>query len=385
MQFSSFLHIEASPTVAINSAALALKAAGVRVYNLSAGEPLVPMFAAVAEAATRAMQHDKHYYAPVNGIPELRAAMVGWVNQQFGSTFRSEHCVVTCGGKFGLYAVCQALVEPGVEALVIAPYWVSYSEMVKMFGGVARVVATDEARGWKVRIDDLKKAITPQTKFLFLNNGGNPTGVVYTREEIAAILSLAKQHNLVVISDEVYAGLTFDGAFVSCGSFPEYADRVVVIQSCSKHFGMTGWRVGFVMGPPELIKLVSVIQSQSTTGTSSISQWAALGAIEHAGEIVPTINAAIRERRDVFVQTFSKLFSPITAPAAGLYCFVSLEKLGVKNEDDVLFCKRLLQEGHVATVPGSAFGQPGFVRFSFGAKTDELVAGLQAVANYLAR
>lgn len=383
MQFSPLVNVESSPTVAINSEALALKAKGVRIFNLSAGEPLLPIHPAVVAGAEQAMRANKHYYPPVAGIAELRAGFVAWMNRIYSTKYSPEQCVVMCGGKFGLYAVCQALVVPGSEALVIAPYWVSYSTMVHMFGGVVRVVGTTEVNGWKVSVEDLEKAVTPRTKIIFFNNGGNPTGVLYSREEIAAILDFAKRHDLVVFSDEVYSGLTFEGEYVSAGVFTEYKDRVVVIQSCSKHFGMTGWRVGFVIGPPELVKLVTTIQSQSTTGTSSISQWAALGAVEQADVIVPAVNAAIKERRDVFIQTFSKLFSPISSPAAGLYAFVSLAVLGAEGEDDVQFCKRVLHEGHVALVPGSAFGQSGYVRFSFGAEPSELIAGLTALAKYL--
>lgn len=385
MKFASLMTSEPSATMAINSLALQKKAAGERVYNLAAGEPMVATDPKVIEAATRAMNKGKTHYPPVAGIPELRAAASKWMNENYQTNFSSAECLVTAGGKFGLFALCQALLNPGDEVLIVAPYWVSYPSMVKMFGGVSKFINTKESLGWRVTIKDLAKAVTSKTKIIFFNNGSNPTGVLYSLDEIKEILAFAKEHDLLVVSDEVYSGLVYDDEeFVSCGSFPEYRERVVIVQSCSKHFAMTGWRVGFVLGPENLIKILATIQGQSTSGAASISQWAAVAAFVEAGAIVPRVREVMQKRRDFFLKTFEKLFSTkINTPSSGLYFFVPLKKLGSAEKDSAIFCRHILEVGNIAIVPGVAFGEESYARFSFGASEEELGEALGALARFL--
>lgn len=385
MQFSPFMRVEASATIMMNSLALEKKSRGERVYNLGAGEPMIPMHAAINDAAVAAIQAGKTKYPPVAGIPELRDAAAAWMNTMYQTHFTREQTIVTCGGKFGIYAVCQALLEPGDEAVMLAPYWVSYSGIVQLFGGKPVVIETEEKDGWKVSLKKLESSFNKKTKLLFLNNAGNPTGTLYTRDELAAILELAKKHDVIVVSDEVYSGLMYDNnVFVSCGSFPEYQDRVIIIQSCSKHFAMTGWRVGFVFAPVELIKILSMVQSQSTTGTSSISQWAAVGAFSQAKEVVQATQKALFGRRNALVGALREQFDFECQPVcAGLYQFISLKDLGVVEKDSAAFCKRVLVEGNVAMVPGSAFGKEGYVRMSFGDTEQELIAAIHHLKEYL--
>lgn len=385
MLFSSLIDIQPSATLVINSLALQKKARGQRVYNLSAGEPMVPTHPVVIEAAARAMRDGKTLYSPVAGILELRMAVAKWMNERYDTAYGEKNTVVTCGGKFGLYALCQALFRPGDEAVIISPFWVSYPDMVKLFGGKPVMVPTAEEHGWKVEIGALEQAVTPRTKLVFINNVSNPTGALCTREELQKILDWAARHDLVVISDEVYSGLVYDGdTFVSCGSFPEYRDRVAVIQSCSKHFAMTGWRVGFVLGPEKIIETVTTIQSQSTTGTSSISQWAAVAAFENADAIVAGVRTAMQQRRNALHEALRKNFGGrFTVPSGGLYMFISLAALGVSSMDSKMFCERALADGNVAVVPGAAFGQEGYVRLSFGAQEKELGEAVGMLTRYL--
>lgn len=385
MEFSAFMRVEASATVVMNSLALEKKSRGERVYNLSAGEPMIPMHAAISNAAIAAIQAGKTKYPPVAGIPELRDAAAAWMNAMYQTNFSREKTIVTCGGKFGIFAVCQALLEPGDEAVMIAPYWVSYSGIVQLFGGKPVVIETDEQNGWKISLEKLEKSFTKKTKLLFINNAGNPTGTLYTRGELAVILELAKKHDVIVVSDEVYSGLMYDdNVFISCGSFPEYQDRVVIIQSCSKHFAMTGWRVGFVFAPVELIKILSMVQSQSTTGTSSISQWAAVGAFAQAAGVMQSTQAALLGRRNALVQALREQFGfDCQSVGAGLYQFISLKNLGVQEQDSVTFCKRVLAEANVAMVPGSSFGKEGYVRMSFGEDETELVDAIIALKKFV--
>lgn len=384
MDFSHLSRVAPSATVAINSLALQKKTAGERVYNLSAGEPIMPTPTVVLEAANLAMREGKTLYPPVAGIPELRRAAAEWMGRVYGAPYNDFETIVTCGGKFGLYAVFQALLNPMDVVLVVSPYWVSYPSMVALFGGVPKIVQTTEEQDWKIEVKDLEKAATPKTKILVLNNAANPTGVLYSRAELEDILAWAKQRDVMVVSDEVYSGLVYDGQeFVSCGSFLEYRENVIVIQSCSKHFAMTGWRVGFVFAPKKIIDVLSVIQSQSTTGTASVSQWAALAAVQNADVIIPNVRAEMQKRRDALVSALSKNFQNISVPVSGLYVFLSLKTLGINTDDSVGFCERLLREANIALVPGEAFGQDGYVRFSFGGIIEEIEAGVTVMQKYI--
>lgn len=397
--FSKLLHIQASPTVVINSMAAEKRAQGERVYNLSVGEARLPTPEIVIEAATRAMKEGKTRYTPAEGIPELCVAATTWMNRMYGASYLQSETMITCGGKFAIFAILQALLEPGDEVIVPAPYWTSYQGITALFGGKMVAAATEEittppagggsrpyvGRNWKLEISNLEKATTKKTKVFIFNNASNPTGVVYSKKEIEEILAWAKKKKLFVISDEVYSGLVYSGEdFVSAGSFREHRDHVAVVQSCSKHFAMTGWRVGMLFASASLIDVVSAIQTQSTTGTSTISQWAALAAIENAGEIIPRVRAAVRERRDAFVDEFQKQFGiSIPAPSSGLYCFIPMKAFGVEETDSQEFCTAALREANVAMVPGVAFGVDGYVRCSFGEPEDELRAGVAALAEWV--
>ncbi|HBU07048.1 MAG TPA: aspartate aminotransferase [Candidatus Magasanikbacteria bacterium] len=379
------IKIEPSATVAINSLALQKKQAGERVYNLSVGEPMINTPEVIKSAATKALAENKTHYPPVSGLVELKNEAVTWFNKNFQANYNNNEVLVTAGGKFGIYLGLQSLVKTGDEVLIISPYWVSYPEMVKIFDGSPKIVETSEKNDWKVSISDLQKQVSNKTKILILNNAGNPTGVLYNKEEIAKILEFAKENNLVIISDEVYSGLVYDNqVFFSCASFTDYKDRLVVIQSCSKNLAMTGWRVGFVFAPVEVIKILTNLTSQSTSGVTSISQYSALAGLENIDMISVEINSEMQKRRDFFVNTFNKLFKTnLQAPASALYCFISMSAFGIDEIDSIKFCERVLSEANVAMVPGIAFGKEGYVRCSFGENIQELDQALLKLAEYL--
>ena len=385
MQFAHLARVESSATLTINSLVLKKKAAGERVYNLNAGEPIMPAPEAVIEAVLKAMREGKTQYPPVAGIPELRSAAVEWMNLKSQTEYRLEQCLITCGGKFGLYALFQALLNPGDEVLLAAPYWVSYPSLVRIFGGLPKIVSTMETSGWKVTVNALEKLVSPRTKIVIINNATNPTGALYNRSELKDILAFAEAHDLLVISDEVYSGLVYDNnEFISSGSFTEYQDRVVVVESCSKHFAMTGWRVGLGFGPKEIIDILTTIQSQSTSGTASISQWAALAAFRQAEVLASNLRAEMQRRRNALVNALASAFQPAPpSPPASLYLFVSLKALGVDEQNSAVFCERLLDQAGVALAPGAAFGQDGYVRFSFGDTIHNLEAGARALYTFL--
>jgi len=388
--FSSRVNIPSSATVTINSMAQQKKAAGERVFNLSAGEPIVNTSRYFADTVNSHLTSGMVPYPPVAGLDELRELASDWINKNYKSSFTAKNTLISCGGKFGIYLFLQAFLNQDDEVLVMAPYWVSYPSMIKLFGGKPIIVATDADHDWKVKAEDLRNSCTDKTKILIINNAANPTGVLYSREELEEILAVAKEKNLLVLSDEVYSILVYDEQeYHSCASFPEYADRVIVAHSCSKSFGMTGWRVGLTFAPEEVAQMLIKLQGQSITGTSVISQWAAISAMKQSDVITREIRDEMEKRRNFFIENFNRLFkSNLKAPQSAFYGFIPLSAFGKTKfselqNNDVAFCENLLGSGNVATVPGSAFGQPGYVRTSFGAEIPELQASLEAMHRFL--
>lgn len=384
MRVSSHFVIDSSPTLAINARALEKKKQGIRVYNLSVGEALVDVDPRVAGAVERAIHEGKTHYAPASGIFELRNATAEWMNHSYHGNYSAEETLVACGGKHGVYLALQSLMAPGDEVIIIAPYWTSYPSIVRLLGGVPRIVEANVENSWKVEIGQLSEAVNRKTRVLIFNNGTNPTGALYSADEVREMLEFAAQHQLAVISDEVYSGLTYDGSeYISCAQFPEFRDTVCVVQSCSKNFALAGLRVGFVYGHSDFIATLSALQGQSTSGTSVISQYAALAAVQNADSIISNIRKEIEKRRDVFVDNFEKLFNTeITKPQASLYYFLPLTlfKTDLRSGE---WCERVLEEAHVALVPGSAFGADNFVRCSFGAREEDIRDGLAALAEWV--
>lgn len=379
--------IAPSATVAINTLAQQKKAKGEEVFNFSAGDPNLPMHPDVAAGVSQALQTQDCSYPPLMGLPALRTAVANWLNSSYGCHYKEGHILVTCGGKFALYAALDLLLFPGDEVLIPSPFWPSYPTIVSHFNGIPINVPTKEVNGWKATPDELKKMSTPKTKVLILNQPNNPTGAIYSREELVKILELAEEQDWTVISDEVYSEILYDQEkFVSCGSFPQWQNRVVVIQSCSKNFGMTGLRVGFALGPEQLIAAMASLQGQTTTGTSSLSQWAALSAIKHADAVSSAMRTAMQKKRDHFMDTLNRLFScDLPKPPSALYAFVSLNVFAQEKISSQDFCEKILREANIATVPGSAFGMEGYVRFAFTESLDHIERGLNALKRLYAQ
>ncbi len=385
MKFSTKVQIPPSATVTINSIAQQKKLAGERIFNLSAGEPMMNTAQYLEKAVQDAMQNGRTLYPPVAGLLDLREKASQWMNTNYKTNYTAKNTLITCGGKFGIYLSLQALLNDDDEVIIIAPYWVSYPSMVSLFGGKPVIITTEENNQWKIKPEDIQQACTEKTKMLILNNASNPTGTLYTKEELMLILKVAKEKNIIVLSDEVYSGLTYDAkTYTSCASLEKDNDNLIVIQSCSKNFGMTGWRVGFVFGSENLIKMLTKIQGQSITGTSIISQYAAIAAIEQSEKITAEIQQEMQSRRDIFTFTFNELFrANVSQPQSSLYHFIPLSAFGIKNNDDIAFCEQVLTNANIALVPGSAFGCAGYIRTSFGANKNELIDSIQALASHL--
>lgn len=373
-----------SATVEINSLAQQKADAGIHVFNLSAGEPKLPPHQLIVEAVSQALAEGKIFYPPVSGVPELKELAAKWMNTAYACHYQAENCLVVNGGKLGIYLLLHLLLQNEDEVIIASPYWVSYPAITKLFGGVPVIIKTQEDEEWKLSAEQLNKACTPKSKILILNNAANPTGTVYTKQELAALLDVAKAHNLFVISDEVYSGLIYDHKhYVSCGEFSEHQDQVVIIQSCSKNFSMTGWRIGFVFASSILIKKLTSLVSQSTSGVTTISQWAAVAVLKQVDTINAWVKSSMEQRRNVLIHAINEAFAlKINPPSSALYIFVSLDRLGVKSTSSVAFCKSALELANVALVPGLAFGQEGFVRISFGASEHDLQQGISALADF---
>jgi Aspartate/tyrosine/aromatic aminotransferase len=369
-------HLTPSPINLISAQADRMRKGGLHIFNFAAGDPILKNHPAILEAADKVLKEGVSPYAPVAGLLELRTLAADWMNRRYQSSYSVNETMVTCGGKFGLYAALQILVEPGDEVLIAAPYWVSYPEMIRLASGIPRPIATSQETHWKLTPESLKQHLTKKSKVLLFNNACNPTGALYSRKEIEELLEIALKANLTVISDEVYSELVFeDHKFISCSSFSEHQSKIIVIESCSKNFAMAGWRVGFAFGPSEIIANMIALQSQSTTGTSLISQKAAIGALLYADNASKYVHEAMGRRRKLFFETFNRLFSTKMTPApSALYFFAQ-----VKAKDSVSFCEELLKASRVALVPGIGFGVEGCVRFAFTDQEEEIVKGLEAL------
>lgn len=358
-----------SATNALNAKIDELRKQGRKIYNFAKGDLVLPNHPLILEAVQKVIDEGHSPYAPVAGLSELRAAAAQWMNERYGSDYKEAETVVTTGGKFAVFASLQVLIEPGDEVIIQAPYWVSFPEMVKLANGTPVIVQTR----WKLTPELLKAAITPKTRVLILNNGCNPTGILYSKEELNALLNVAKSANLWVISDEVYSELVFEGKYHSLATFAEHKERTIIIESCSKNFAMAGWRVGFAFGPKSVIDQIIALQSQSTTGTSFISQKAALAAIRNSPAVSKYVRDRLSQKRKVFFDTLSQLTNTkIEPPPAGIYYFT---KIGPVEE--------ILDQTGIALVPGEAFGTPGYARFSFAETEEEIVEGLNKLKKYL--
>ena len=372
--------IPLSPTMSVFQAATEKKARGERVYNFSAGDPVIPNHPAIQEMTQERARSGLVPYPPVEGIRELREALCAWVNAACGMDYKADEVAVTCGGKFALYAILACYLSAGDEILLIAPYYVTYPGIAALLGAGVKTILASAEKGWKISAADLEGAATTKTKFLILNNACNPTGALYTENELRELLAAAKKLGLTVISDEVYSGLTYEPKtpFISCGRFPEYRENLFIVQSCSKNFAMSGWRVGFILANTAKLGRIKAFQHQTTSGVSLISQWGALGALKQGETVNRYVKAILQKRLFLFTDTFSSLFhQKIERPSSAIYAFVPLSALGAPALMSAPELSNLLiKHGNIATVPGEAFGTPGYLRFACSENEQEIVEGV---------
>ena len=384
-----------SPTMAVDGRAKQIAAEGIDVVNLSIGEPDFPSPESACQGGIAAIQKGLHKYTPAPGTVELRKAIAAKLLAENGLTYAPEEIVVSNGAKHSLYNALMVLVDPGDEVIIPSPYWVSYPDMVKLCEGVPVLVQTDPAKGFRLTPDQLRARLTPKTKVLILNSPSNPTGSVYSPDELRAIAEIAVERGVVVISDEIYEKLIYDDArFASVASFGErFRDLTVTVNGMSKAYAMTGWRAGYAAAPKPIAKAMADLQSQTTSGPSSITQEAARTALAGNQAPVEAMRQEFDRRRRYVVDRLRDIpgFEVETVPTGAFYVFPNIsgtiglviDRRTIGDADDLAL--RLLDDAHVALVPGTGFGTPIHVRISYAAAMERLEEGLNRIAAFIAR
>lgn len=390
MQISERLRtIKPSLTLSVNTRAMELREQGVQVISLAVGEPDFPTPKHICEAAKAAIDDNFCRYTPVPGIAELRQAVAGYFKKVYDADIKAENTIISAGGKHALYNFVQATINPGDEVLIPAPYWLSYPDIVCLAGGTPVIVQASAAQGFKITPAMLDKHVTSRTRLLILNSPSNPTGAVYTAAELDALLEWAHAHGVFVLCDEIYDQLVFAPAKMASAIhyFVRRPEEIAILGGLSKSFAMTGWRVGYLVAHPDLIKKISSMQGHSTSNICSIAQKAAVAALNGPLDCLTPMLEAFQRRRDMAMQVIrSWPWAVCPQPDGAFYLFVDVSGCyggSVKNSTEL--CTRLLDEAHVALVPGAAFGDDNCIRFSYAVADDVLAKALEASGKVMAK
>ena len=378
--------IEESQTLVLTAHALKLKSEGVDVISLTTGEPDFPTPTHVKQAAVKAIDQDFTHYTANNGILELRQAIAQKFARDNNLSFSPAEILVSCGTKHAIFNVTQALCNSGDEVIVVSPYWVSYPEIVKLASAKPVIANTSAESDFKLNASQLRRAVTGRTKLLIFNSPCNPTGTVYTRQEIEELAQVVYATGIFVISDEIYEKVIYGGEHFSIGSIRRIADQVITVNGVSKAYAMTGWRIGYVGGRKDIVDAAAKVQSQTTSNATSISQRAALAAITGSDEDTKNMTAEFQRRRDCICKQLKSVREfEYGFPLGAFYLFPNVKSLYgrigntllLKNSADV--CQNLLQEARVASVPGSAFGADGYIRLSYACSTETLETAVERI------
>lgn len=372
-----------SMTLAIDTKAKGMKRDGIDVCSFSTGEPDFDTPLHIKQAAIDALKAGKTRYGPAAGEPGLRSAIAHKLQSTNQLPYQSENILVTNGGKHSLFNIMLALIDLGDEVIIPAPFWVSYPEMVKLAGGTPVIVPTSPEARYKITPAQLEAAITPKTKLLILNSPSNPTGMVYSPTELSALAQVILRHEVMVVSDEIYERLLYDGTQqISIGTIsPEMFDRTIISNGFAKAYSMTGWRIGYVAGSLELIKAINTLQSQSTSNVCTFAQFGAIAALESSQDCVAEMLNAFTERRNHMYQLINgtKGLSCLK-PDGAFYMFINIAGTGLSSLD---FCDALLSEQQVALIPGIAFGADDHVRASYATDMTTIDRGMDRIAQFL--
>ncbi|MFI6939218.1 pyridoxal phosphate-dependent aminotransferase [Streptomyces sp. NPDC050418] len=386
--------ISESATLAVDAKAKALKAAGRPVIGFGAGEPDFPTPDYIVEAAAEACKNPKfHRYTPAGGLPELKAAIAAKTLRDSGYEVEAANVLVTNGGKQAIYEAFATILDPGDEVIVPTPYWTTYPESIQLAGGVPVFVTADETTGYRVSVEQLEAAVTENTKVLLFVSPSNPTGAVYTREQVEEIGRWAASKGLWVLTDEIYEHLVYgDAEFVSLPVVvPELRDKCIIVNGVAKTYAMTGWRVGWVIGPKDVIKAASNLQSHATSNVANVSQAAAIAAVSGDLSAVHEMRTAFDRRRQTIVRMLNEIDGVLCpTPEGAFYAYPSVKGLlgkeirGKRPETSVELAALILDEVEVAVVPGEAFGTPGYLRLSYALGDEDLVEGVSRIQKLLA-
>ena len=387
MEFSErVLRVQPSQTLVITAKAAELRKKGIDVIGFGAGEPDFDTPDFVKEAAIKALKEGKTKYTPAAGIPELREGIAKRLREKNNIDYKPSEVVITPGAKMALYEVFAILLNPGDEVIVPAPYWVSYTEQIKLCDGKPVIVEMSEDNGFVLTADLVESAITDRTKALVLNTPSNPTGAVIPEEELKKIAEVCLKHNVMIISDECYEEFCYEGKHVSIASISEEVRKITfTINAFSKAYSMTGWRIGWVAAPEDYIKKINIVQSQTISNPTSFAQYGALAALEDKGKFPAMMKEEFKKRRDFVLSEFLSI-EGITCPEpkGAFYVFPNISayiKGDIKNDID--FTTFLLEEAKVAVVPGSAFGKEGYIRLSYATSMDNLKEGMRRIKEAL--
>jgi aspartate aminotransferase len=386
--------ISESATLAVDAKAKALKAAGRPVIGFGAGEPDFPTPDYIVEAAVAAAREPRfHRYTPAGGLPELKSAIAAKTLRDSGYQVEASQVLVTNGGKQAIYEAFAAILDPGDEVIVPAPYWTTYPESIRLAGGVPVDVVADETTGYRVGVEQLEAARTERTKVLLFVSPSNPTGAVYTPEQVREIGRWAAEHGLWVLTDEIYEHLVYgDARFASLPvEVPELADRCIVVNGVAKTYAMTGWRVGWLIGPQDVVKAATNLQSHATSNVSNVAQAAALAAVSGDLTAVAEMRTAFDRRRQTMVRMLNEI-DGVTCPEpeGAFYAYPSVKALlgrslrGRRPASSVDLAGIILEEAEVAVVPGEAFGTPGYLRLSYALGDEDLAEGVSRIQKLLA-
>ena len=386
-----FQGIATSPTLAIDAKFKQMKADGMDVVGFGAGEPDFDTPQHIKDAAIKAIHDGFTKYTPASGTMELKKAVCDKMQRDNGLTYAPGDIVISNGAKHSLVNVFGAILNPGDEVIIPAPFWVSYPEMVKINFGVPVVLQTTEENNFKFSIDELRSAITPKTRAIVINSPSNPTGMIYTADELKAIADLAVEKDLYVVSDEIYEHLTYEGIPVSIASFgEEIKKRTIIVNGVSKTYAMTGWRIGYTASAPEIAKAMSNVQSHATSNPNSIAQVAAVAALDGPQDEVPKMRAAFQERRDYMVERINSIDGvSCLEPHGAFYVMMNMKSLigkelyghTITGSDD--FADLFLEKQLVAVVPGSGFMAEGYVRWSYATSMENIKRGLDRLEAFL--
>ena len=385
---NSLKRIKPSPTIAVSQKARELKAAGKDVIGLGAGEPDFDTPENIKKAAIEAINKGETKYTAVDGTPALKKAIVDKFKRENNLDYSTEQISVGTGGKQIIFNAILATVNPGDEVIISAPYWVSYPDIVLLAGGTPKIVKCSEKNNFKITPDELKKNITKKTKWIIINSPSNPTGSGYTKKELEALGEvLKKNENVFILSDDIYEHLTYDDfKFFTIAQINELKDRTLTMNGVSKSYAMTGWRIGYGAGPKDIIKAMAKLQSQSTTNPSSISQAAAVEALNGTQDFIKTRAESFKERRDFVVKYLNSINGlSCLKPNGAFYVFPNCKKLlgkKTKLKTDKDFVEKLLKESLVAVVQGSAFGLDGYFRISYATSMDNLKKALERIKSF---